>query len=207
MLHQILAGIQHVHSKWLLHRDLKTSNVLIHKSGRIALADFGLARKYQDPLQPLTQMVITLWYRPPELLFGETIYGPAVDMWSVGCILGELITKEAILQGEGEIDQIDKIFSLVGTPNDNNWPDFDKLPSAGILRWKSIKSGCDLSRRFPVNSFAGGRTFLDANGFDLLRRLLTLDPKKRITADEAMQHSYFCKGVPKAAPSFAFDKT
>ena len=81
MLHQILAGMDHVHSKWLLHRDMKTSNILVHRSGRIAICDFGLARKYQHPLKALTQMVITLWYRPPELLFGETVYGPAVDMW------------------------------------------------------------------------------------------------------------------------------
>ena len=136
MVYQILLGIQHIHSKWLLHRDVKTSNILVHRSGRIALADFGLARKYQHPLRPLTQMVITLWYRPPELLFGETRYGPAVDMWSIGCVLGEVIKKDAIMQGEGELDQIDKNFKLVGTQNKSNWPDFEQLPNAGILRWK-----------------------------------------------------------------------
>ena len=81
MLHQILSGMNHVHGKWLLQRDMKTSNILVHRSGRIAICDFGLARTYQNPLKALTQMVITLWYRPPELLFGETVYGPAVDMW------------------------------------------------------------------------------------------------------------------------------
>jgi len=81
MLHQILSGMKHVHDKWLLHRDMKTSNILVHHSGRIAICDFGLARTYQDPLKALTQMVVTLWYRPPELLFGETVYGPSVDMW------------------------------------------------------------------------------------------------------------------------------
>lgn len=81
MLHQILSGTNHIHQKWLLHRDLKTSNILVHESGRIALGDFGLARKYQHPLKALTQMVVTLWYRPPELLLGERVYGPEVDMW------------------------------------------------------------------------------------------------------------------------------
>ena len=81
MLHQILLGTNHIHQKWLLHRDLKTSNILVHRSGRLALCDFGLARKYQHPLKALTQMVITLWYRPPELLMGERVYGPEVDMW------------------------------------------------------------------------------------------------------------------------------
>jgi cell division cycle 2-like len=206
MLFQILSGVQHIHRKWLLHRDIKTSNVLVHKSGRIALADFGLARKYQDPLRPLTQMVITLWYRPPELLFGETVYGPAVDMWSVGCVLGELITKDAILQGEGELDQIDKIFRLVGVPNEKNWPDFDKLPSSGILRWKPLQHGSEFVRKFPINSPAGGQTFLDQNGFDLLSNLLKLDPQQRISADKALRHKYFQEGVAKATPRFHFRK-
>lgn len=206
MTFQILSGIQHIHNKWLLHRDLKTSNILVHKSGRIALADFGLARKYQDPLKPLTQLVITLWYRPPELLFGETVYGPAVDMWSIGCIFGELITKDAIMQGQGELDQIDKIFKLLGAPNENNWPNFDALPSAGILRWKSLDDKSKLARRFPVNSPVGGQTFLDGNGFDLLSKLLTLDPSRRITADDAVAHKYFTEGVAKAAPRFYFDE-
>ena len=204
MIFQVLLGIQHIHSKWLLHRDMKTSNILVHKSGRIALADFGLARKYQHPLKPLTQMVITLWYRPPELLFGENVYGPAVDVWSVGCILGELITKDAIMQGQGELDQIDKIFKLVGAPNENNWPDFEKLPNAGILRWKSLDDQSELSRRFPVNSPVGGQTFLDANGFDLLSKLLTLDPSRRISANEAVEHKYFKEGVAKTNPRFSF---
>ena len=205
MTFQILSGIQHIHNKWLLHRDLKTSNILVHRSGRIALADFGLARKYQDPLKPLTQLVITLWYRPPELLFGETVYGPAVDMWSIGCIFGELITKDAIMQGQGELDQIDKIFKLVGAPNENNWPGFDSLPSAGILRWKSLDDKAELVRRFPVNSPVGGQTFLDGNGFDLLSKLLTLDPSRRITADDAVEHKFFTQGVARAAPRFYFD--
>ena len=82
MLYQILSATQHIHEKWYLHRDLKTSNILVQKmTGKVALCDFGLSRKYQMPLKAMTQMVITLWYRPPELLFGETVYGPEVDMW------------------------------------------------------------------------------------------------------------------------------
>ena len=81
MLHQILSALSHIHSKWYLHRDLKTSNLLVHHSGKVAICDFGLARKYQIPLKAMTQTVITLWYRPPELLFGESVYGPEVDIW------------------------------------------------------------------------------------------------------------------------------
>lgn len=112
MLYQILSAVSHIHEKWYLHRDLKTSNILVHKSGRLCVCDFGLARKYQNPLKALTQLVITLWYRPPELLFGETVYGPEVDIWSIGCIFAELITKKALLQGSGELDQIDKVILL-----------------------------------------------------------------------------------------------
>jgi len=202
MMFQILSGIEHIHSKWMIHRDLKTSNILVHHTGRIALADFGLARRYQHPLKALTQMVITLWYRPPELLFGETVYGPEVDMWSIGCIFGELIIKDAILQGQGELDQIDKIFTLLGTPDDSNWPEFEKLPSSGILRWKSRKSQPELGSRFPVNRPLGGQTFLDLTGFDLLKKLLSLNPKTRITATSTLQHNYFQTGVKSTAPRF-----
>eukprot|EP00565_Helicotheca_tamesis_P004292 CAMPEP_0185738972 /NCGR_PEP_ID=MMETSP1171-20130828/34301_1 /TAXON_ID=374046 /ORGANISM="Helicotheca tamensis, Strain CCMP826" /LENGTH=131 /DNA_ID=CAMNT_0028410381 /DNA_START=1 /DNA_END=393 /DNA_ORIENTATION=- len=130
------------------------------------------------PLRPLTQMVITLWYRPPELLFGESVYGPEVDMWSVGCIFGELLTKEAMLQGRGELDQIDKVFKLLGSPSDDTWPGFSELPNARTFRWKTDQ-GSKLSKKYPVGSFSGDQTFLDSNGFDLLSKLLALDPKKR----------------------------
>ena len=96
MLHQILSAVNHIHEKWYIHRDLKTSNILVHKSGKICICDFGLARKYENPLKALTQLVVTLWYRSPELLFGENIYGPEVDMWSIGCIFAELITKKVL---------------------------------------------------------------------------------------------------------------
>ena len=107
-MQQILKGVSYMHSKWFMHRDLKTSNILCHKStGRVALCDFGLARYFQDPPgKNLTQLVVTLHYRAPELLFGETRYTPAVDIWSVGCIFGELIRQEAIMQGQGELEYV-----------------------------------------------------------------------------------------------------
>lgn len=130
----------------------------------------------------------------------------ALYRWiSIGCIFGELITKDAILQGQGELDQMDKIFKLVGIPTEENWPDFDKLPSAGIFRWKNKKGGSQLASVFPVNSPSGGQAFLDGNGFDLLSKLLTLDPRKRITAEEALNHSYFREGVEMRVPSFFFN--
>lgn len=201
-MRQILAGTSHMHEKWFLHRDLKTSNILVHKSGRVALCDFGLARRYQDPPRALTMLVVTLWYRAPELLFGEAKYGPTVDVWSLGCIFGELICQEAIMQGQGELDQIDKIFAMVGVPTEETWPGFSKLPGAGIFRWKTSKE-IQLPKKFPVNAPPHFRqTFLDGNGFDLLSKMLALDPEKRISAEQALQHPYFSSGVSPELPAF-----
>jgi cell division cycle 2-like len=204
IMQQILSAAHHMHSKWYLHRDLKTSNILVHRTGRIALADFGLARRFQDPLRPLTQLVVTLWYRAPELLFGESRYGPAVDMWSVGCIFGELICKEAVMQGQGELDQIDQIFALVGVPNEETWPSFEELPNAGMFRWKPRRQeDLLLPRKFPIASpVSANQAFLDTNGYNLLSKLLTLDPGKRISAQGCLDHPYFCHGVAPTTPRF-----
>jgi len=183
-MQQILRGMDYMHSKWFMHRDMKTSNILVHKTaGRVALCDFGLARSFRDPpAKNLTQLVVTLHYRAPELLFGETQYTPAVDIWSIGCIFGELIQQEAMMQGQGELDQIDKIFTMLGAPSEENWPDFSKLPNAKMFRWRSTeKKGRRilLHEIYPINPPPHFKqTFLDANGRDLLCKLLTLDPKK-----------------------------
>lgn len=204
ILYQILSAMDHMHSKWFIHRDLKTSNILINKSGKVALCDFGLARKYQIPHRALTQLVITLWYRPPELLFGETVYGPEVDMWSFGCVFGELLTKEGMIQGQGELDQIDKIFRLLGVPTDETWPEFKSLPNAQIFSF-SKQSDNELLDKFPINSFSCNQTYLDVNGFNLLQELLMLNPKKRLCAKDALSHDYFKKGVAMSKPKFQFD--
>ena len=202
IMKQILGGASHMHNLWFLHRDLKPSNLLVHRSGRVALGDFGLARRYEDPPRALTQLVVTLWYRAPELLFGEARYGPAIDVWSLGCIFGELICQEAIMQGQGELDQVDKIFSMVGAPTDDNWPAFSKLPCAGMFRWKN-PSEIELPKRFPINAPPHFRqTFLDGNGFDLLSKMLALDPVRRITAEQALAHPYFTTGVKAELPVF-----
>ena len=201
---QILSAMVHIHSSFYLHRDMKTSNILVHNTGRIAVADFGLARQYTDPPRLLTQLVVTLWYRAPELLFGESRYGPPIDMWSVGCIFGELIRKEAFLKGEGELDQIDQIFSLLGVPNADTWPSFELLPNAGLFRWKQRKKeDILLPKIFPINSpLSAKQAFLDLNGFQLLEQLLTLDPARRITAQDALDHPYLSKGVAPKTPRF-----
>ena len=104
LVKQILEGLAFMHSRWIFHRDLKTSNLLYGNDGVLKICDFGLARKFANPLRPYTNLVVTLWYRAPELLLGTEIYSQAIDMWSVGCIMGELILKEPLLMGKGELD-------------------------------------------------------------------------------------------------------
>lgn len=107
---QLGSAVEFLHDHWILHRDLKTSNILMNNRGEIKLADFGMARFCGDPPpQDLTQLVVTLWYRAPELLLGTTTYDTSVDMWSLGCIFGELLTKNPLLQGKNEVDQLSKV--------------------------------------------------------------------------------------------------
>lgn len=112
LLSQVTTGLDFLHSQWIMHRDLKSSNLLMNNRGEIKIADFGMARYYGDPPPKLTQLVVTLWYRSPELLLGAETYGTEVDMWSIGCIFGELLTKEPLLQGKNEVDQVSKVRSL-----------------------------------------------------------------------------------------------
>lgn len=112
LLEQLLQGVAHLHDNWILHRDLKTSNILLSHSGILKIGDFGLAREYGSPLKAYTSIVVTLWYRAPELLLGVKEYSTPIDVWSVGCIFGELLTLEAIFQGKSEADQINKIFRV-----------------------------------------------------------------------------------------------
>lgn len=205
IMEQILNGISHIHNLYYIHRDMKPSNILVHSTGRIAIADFGLARQYSNPYSCMTQLVVTLWYRSPELLFGETYYGPAIDMWSIGCIFGELIRKESIFNGQGELDQIDQIFNIIGIPDDMNWPLFTKLPNANLFRWNKKKSNdvVLLPKLFPIaSSISANQAFLDVNGYSLLKQLLTLDPIQRLNANDAIQHSYFTNGVKSKIPKF-----
>ena len=109
LLSQVITGLNFLHSQWIMHRDLKSSNLLMNNRGEIKIADFGMARYYGDPPPKLTQLVVTLWYRSPELLLGAETYGTEVDMWSIGCIFGELLTKEPLLQGKNEVDQVSKV--------------------------------------------------------------------------------------------------
>ncbi|KAM5568147.1 hypothetical protein ABKV19_015955 [Rosa sericea] len=129
---QLLEGVKYLHDNWVLHRDLKTSNLLLNNRGELKICDFGLARQYGSPLKPYTHLVVTLWYRAPELLLGAREYSTAIDMWSLGCIMAELLSKEPLFNGKTEFEQLDKIFKILGTPNETIWPGFSKLPGVKV---------------------------------------------------------------------------
>jgi cell division cycle 2-like protein len=183
---QLLSVMSHLHANWVIHRDLKTSNLLFNNRGQIKVADFGLARKFSSPLHPMTVPVVTCWYRSPELLLGTKEYTTAVDMWSVGCIFGELLTNEPILQGQGELDQLDKIFKLLGLPNDDVWPEYKQLPLCQSVTFHG-PSYDTLRNKFP---------YITESSMDLLKRLLCYDPKQRISALDALDHPYFSEHPP-----------
>jgi cell division cycle 2-like protein len=188
---QFLSAVDHMHQNWFIHRDLKTSN-LLYQNGVLCVCDFGLARKYGSPIAPYTFEVVTLWYRPTELLLGNKEYSTPLDVWAVGCILAEMLTGKPLFPGEGEIDQINKIFVKLGAPTEEVWPGCMSLPNANKISWKQPTKGKlrDLFATQSVTSFSGG-VYLNDSGYDLLTKLLTMDPKQRISAKAALDHPWF----------------
>ncbi|GMS89526.1 hypothetical protein PENTCL1PPCAC_11701, partial [Pristionchus entomophagus] len=179
---QILQGLEYCHKIRFLHRDIKCSNILLNNRGEIKLADFGLARKQLggEGERPYTNRVITLWYRPPELLLGEEHYGPAVDVWSAGCILGELYTKRPLFCGNQEGMQLSLISQVCGTPTPEVWPGVEELPLYDTLNPR---------KKFPKN-FEQFKGVLPPQPFELLQKLLVLDPRNRLSCTDALSHDW-----------------
>ena len=174
-LWQLLQGISHCHAHRVLHRDLKPQNLLIDKNGNIKLADFGLARSISLPIRTYTHEVVTLWYRAPEILMGSRLYGPAVDIWSIGCIFSEMATKRALFPGDSEIDQLFRIFRTLGTPNENVWP--------GVSRFPDFKDTFPQWKRQDLNKML--EQWCDPDAIDLLNVSLEIRSKlvNRILSD------------------------
>ncbi|XP_034891319.1 probable serine/threonine-protein kinase At1g09600 isoform X2 [Populus alba] len=180
-MQQLLHGLEHCHNRGVLHRDIKGSNLLIDTNGNLKIADFGLATFFSSPQkQPLTSRVVTLWYRPPELLLGATDYGVAVDLWSAGCILAELFAGKPIMPGRTEVEQLHKIFKLCGSPSDDYWKR-SKLPHATIFKPQHPYKRCvaETYKDFPSSALS------------LLDVLLAVEPEPRGTAFSALDSEFF----------------
>ncbi|KAA0063637.1 putative serine/threonine-protein kinase [Cucumis melo var. makuwa] len=202
-MQQLLSGLEHCHSHRVLHRDIKGSNLLIDGEGLLKIADFGLATFF-DPKQkhPLTNRVVTLWYRSPELLHGATHYGVGIDLWSAGCILAELLSGRAIMPGRTEVEQLHKIFKLCGSASDE-YLKRAKLPNAALFRPREPYKRCikETFKDFPPSSFP------------LIETLLAIDPAERMTATDALKSEFFttepyaCEpsSLPKYPPSKEMD--
>ncbi|PIK58548.1 hypothetical protein BSL78_04518 [Apostichopus japonicus] len=161
LVQQLLRGVNHLHENWILHRDLKTSNLLLSHKGILKIGDFGLAREYGSPLKQYTPIVVTLWYRAPELLLAIKEYSVKIDMWSVGCIFAEFLTMKPLFPGRSEIDQLNRIFKELGTPSEKIWPGYNELPAVKKMSFTEYPYN-NLRNRFG--------TYLTDLGFDLLNR-------------------------------------
>ncbi|KAJ2490775.1 kinase subunit of RNA polymerase II carboxy-terminal domain kinase I [Coemansia sp. RSA 2050] len=195
LMQQLLEGLDFMHTRGILHRDIKGSNLLVNQQGQVKYVDFGLARSFHHSrMQELTNRVITLWYRPPELLLGTTLYGPEVDIWSLGCVLLELFTKKPAFQGQNDIDQLEQIFKLLGTPTPTIWDSLKKLPWACYM---TPNTRYENRMRLMLSSK------MSASAVDLISWMLSLDPAARPSAAQCLGHSFFAE-APAPSPPTSF---
>ena len=179
---QILNGLYYCNINRIIHRDLKPQNLLITNDLKLKLCDFGLSRMFSLPMGKMTHEIITLWYRPPEVLLGIENYTTKVDSWSIGCIMAEMINGKPLFPGDSEIGQLFQIFKTLGTPNEEIWPGVSKLPEYKMTfpQWK------------PQSIKAKFKNF-DKDGLDLMDKFLQMDPEKRITIREALNHPFITR--------------
>lgn len=220
IMFQLLNGCQYLHANWVLHRDLKPANIMVTSSGEVKIGDLGLARLFYKPLHSLfsgDKVVVTIWYRAPELLLGSRHYTPAIDMWAVGCIFAELLSLRPIFKGEEakmdskktvpfQRNQMQKIVDIMGMPTKEKWPnlvsmpEYNQLPSLNVPA--HVRAGSSLEKWYnsTINSLAptsapqNSNTSLGPEGYKLLSGLLDYDPEKRLTAQQALQHPFFASG-------------
>jgi len=179
---QLLKGLLFCHDSRVLHRDLKPQNLLINHKGVLKLADFGLARAFGIPVNTYSNEVVTLWYRAPDVLLGSRSYNTSIDIWSAGCIMAEMLTGKPLFPGTSNEDQLQRIFKLMGTPTEHNWPGISTLPN--------YNAGFYL---YPPQNLATILPQLDPVGRDLLQQLLQPQPEARVSARDALRHPWFAE--------------
>ncbi|ORY55735.1 kinase-like domain-containing protein [Leucosporidium creatinivorum] len=216
---QLLEGTRYLHLNGILHRDMKAANLLISNSGVLMIADFGLARSIEayEKRREYTNCVVTRWYRPPELLIGEVKYHFPVDMWGVGCVIAEMFKKTPIFPGDSDVNQAHKIFQHCGSPRTHTWPGWRDIPGASNTNWGDQPRTIRADALSFVSSFSFSRSFELALTFsptcaarwseqdhlfaDLLDKILVLDPQRRLTASQALDHDWFWTDPMPMEPS------
>jgi len=180
-LFQLVRGLSYCHSRRILHRDLKPQNLLINEIGELKLADFGLARAKSVPTKTYSNEVVTLWYRPPDVLLGSTEYSTPIDMWGVGCIFYEMASGRPLFPGSTVEDELHLIFKVLGTPTEETWPGISLSEEMANYNFPTFQAE-PLVKRAPR---------LDAEGIDLVSNFLYYESRKRISAKDSMKHPYF----------------
>lgn len=186
---QMFCGLGYLHQNRILHRDLKCANLLVDLEGTLKVADFGLSREHDYRLKKcLTTLVVTRWYRPPELLLGSKTYNEAIDIWGAGCCLGEMLKGSAFFPGSSDLDQLECIFRICGTPLDKEWPEWRTLQHSDVVR-----------KPLPRNLVENLRQMsLDASTIRLLDFILKLNPKQRPSAQKVLEDIWFtCDPLPQ----------
>ncbi|EAY20565.1 CMGC family protein kinase [Trichomonas vaginalis G3] len=186
---QLLAGTYYLHTHRVIHRDIKPDNLLINHDGYLKICDFGLSRFFTIPIQQYTENIVTLWYRPPEILLHNPIYEISADIWSVGCVIAEIATKTPLFPGDSILDQIHRIFSVLGTPNEEMCKFF-----------KDVKDELVIIPTYPPKDLSDVIKVNDLSLIDLISKLINIDPCKRLTAREALHHPYF-NDIPESMKS------
>jgi negative regulator of PHO system len=203
----LLEGLAYCHEQKVLHRDLKPQNLLLSKDARLKLADFGLARAFGIPVHTFSNEVVTLWYRPPDVLLGSTNYTTSIDMWSAGCIFAEMFIGRPLFPGKNNDDQLFIIFKLLGLPTENTWPGVSSYQPAYDKVTNTLQVySTSCQRNIPKDVLPTPQylynllPMMDPSSLDLLAQMLQPRPRNRISAREALQHSYFTASfVPSRA--------
>ena len=189
---QLLGGVHYMHTNKVIHRDLKASNLLVNRRGELKIADWGLARSWNSEMKRLTNKVITLWYRPPELLLGSMLYDTKIDLWSVGCIIAEMFRRSGFLKGSNEATQLDLIFRTCGHPTKEDWPDIEKT----CRLWKNFapKPGEKVLPNRLTEALRHNLPqpkWMTDHAVELISKLLEMNPNKRWSALQALDAEYF----------------